>query len=438
MPAKYHVIVVGGGAAGCAAALAAAAEGRRVCVVRAALGATALSSGAVDLATDPAELPGLPPCSDATLAHQYRRCRASQPHHPLSVAGVTEGRAGEVLDRLGQMLPTLQRRPLEESPPLRLPTDMGTIKTTAMASPWAAAGDLAGLAGARVGVVGIAGHPRHAPGPRTRLLKELAANSGVELEALPLEVPLLRRRGEELAGPAALAILVERPASLDRLCMDLERQAGQARVSHLLLPPVMGLTRWAEVRQRINQIRPSAELLSGPPSVPGLRLQAALDQALANQNVALVHGRARELTATGRRVAAVVLSHGRELSGGAFVLATGKFIGGGLVHAGGRLSEPLGGLPVWAGNQGPDPVNPGKLMSRQAIKAHPLFSAGLRFDAGLRPLDRGEEPRWVNLFGAGSVLGGYDYITGRDGLGTALITGHLAGVAAAHQAAGGA
>jgi len=314
---------------------------------------------------------------------------------------------------------------------LRLPTDMGTLKTTAMASPWAAGADLAGLAGATVGVVGLAGHPGHAAGPRCRLLRTLATRAGVELEALPVEVPLLRYLGEELAGPADLAAMLERPASLDRLAGDLERQAGQARLTHLLLPPVMGLHGWAEVRRQVGQIRPAAELLAGPPSVPGLRLQGALDSALARHRVTLVHGKAARLTGAGSRLEAVELTDGRQLRGEAFVLATGKFIGGGLEHADGVLGEPLAGLPVWAGRRGPGLTAPGKFMAREAPGPHPLLSAGLRFDPALRPLDRSGRPAWQNLHGAGSVLGRYDYIMGRDGLGTALITGHLAGQAAA-------
>ena len=425
-----QVIVIGGGAAGCAAALAAAAEGAKVCVVRAALGATALSSGAVDLAADPAEVPGLSTGSDKSLPHAFRRCRASQPDHPLTVAGMTTVRAVDILDGLARQLPLLQRRTLED-PLLRLPTDMGTVKTTTWASHWATGGDLAGLEGAMVGMVGLANHPRHAPVPRCKLLSALASRAGIGLEVRPLEVPLLRLRGDERAGPAALAAMVERPAALDRLCQDLERQAGQARLSHLLLPPVMGLYAWAKVHRRISRIRPAAELLSGPPSVPGLRLQAALDGALYRAGITLIHGRAAGLIGAGPGITAVSLSDGRELRGQAFVLATGKFIGGGLVHDKDGLVEPLAGLPVWAGRDGPNPGNAAKLMARQAHGPHPLWSAGLRFDPALRPLARGGEPFRENLYGAGSVLGGYDYIAGRDGLGTAMVTGHLAGTAAA-------
>ena len=424
------VLVIGGGAAGCAAALAAAAGGARVTVVRAALGATALSSGAVDLAADPTEIPGMPAAEAAPLEMAFRRCRAASPEHPLTVAGVSAGMAGSILAGIAEDLPCLNAGAMEGAP-LRLPTDMGTLKTTAMASPWAAGADLCGLSGATVGVVGLAGHPGHAAGPRCRLLRTLATRDGVELGLVPLEVPLLRMRGEELAGPADLGVMMERPASLDRLCMNLERQAGQARLTHLLLPPVMGLHGWAEVKRQVEQIRPAAELLSGPPSVPGLRLQGALDSALARRGVTLLHGKAARLLGDGSRLEAVELTDGRRLRGGAFVLATGKFIGGGLRHADGALAESLAGLPVWAGRSGPDIASPGKFMARDAQGPHPLLAAGLRFDPSLRPLDRGAHPAWQNLYGAGSVLGGYDYIAGRDGLGTALITGHLAGQAAA-------
>jgi glycerol-3-phosphate dehydrogenase subunit B len=73
-------------------------------------------------------------------------------------------------------------------------------------------------------------------------------------------------------------------------------------------------------------------------------------------------------------------------------------------------------------------------MARSVAGPHPLMAAGLRVDASLRPLDSSGHPAWRNLCAAGSVLGGYDYITGRSGLGTALITGWLAGQEASRRA----
>lgn len=436
MADEYQVVVIGSGAAGCAAALAAAEAGATVGMVRGAPGATALSSGAVDLGAGPAERPGDAWAGRPSLAETYASNRRRGPH-PLDIASVDAAGAQAALAALAARLDCLEARSLEE-PLLVLPTDLGTFKSTALASPWAAPGHLPGLAGKRVGVAGIAGHPGQQQHLACGLLGALARRGGVELELIPLQLPLLRLRGEELAGPVDLARLVERPDTLERVADWLGRQARELALDHLLLPPLMGLHGWPGVRDRITAEAPASELLAAAsPSLPGLRLAAALEGLIAGAGIVQIKGRAACLELEGEAVSAATLADGRSLQGDAFVLCTGKFIGGGLCHdpAGlATLREPLLDLPVWIGRQGPDSRSPGKYMAREAAGPHRLLTAGLRVDSRLRPLDRGAAAAAPNLFAAGSVIGGYDYISGRDGLGTALITGGLAGAGAAREA----
>jgi anaerobic glycerol-3-phosphate dehydrogenase len=132
----------------------------------------------------------------------------------------------------------------------------------------------------------------------------------------------------------------------------------------------------------------------------------------------------------GGQISALRLKSGEMIAGDTFVLCSGKFIGRGLVHDP-RLREAIFDLPVWIGNDGPSVRYLGRYLHRRVMGPHELFSAGLRVDQRLRPLTQTKRPAWSNLFGAGSVLGGYDYILGRTGLGTALVTGFLAGTYAA-------
>ncbi len=427
---SYQVVILGGGASGCAAALAAAEAGASVCVVRRAMGATALSSGAVDLGADPLEEPGEPWTGRPSLEALFRLNRRTG-EHPLDVAEIGAAEAHAILTSLAGQLSCLEVRPLDR-PLLVLPTDLGTFKSTALASPWAAPGNLPELQGAKVGVAGIQGHPGHCPQGLCRSFAALARRGGVELEAIPLELPLLGQPGEELAGPVDLARLVERQEKLDPLLRHMEKSGKELKLKMVLLPAVMGLSHWAASMERIRGVLPAAEILSSsPPSVPGLRLMADLDRALATKGVDLLQGQAVSYKAQGSRLSSVKLAHGRTLKGAAFVLATGKFLGGGISHERGALREPLFDIPVWIGRRGPAPSYPGGYMSREVAGPHPLMTAGVRVDRSMQPLAAQGEALWQNLHASGSVLGGHDYISGRDGLGTAFVTGHMAGMAAA-------
>jgi glycerol-3-phosphate dehydrogenase subunit B len=61
------------------------------------------------------------------------------------------------------------------------------------------------------------------------------------------------------------------------------------------------------------------------------------------------------------------------------------------------------------------------------------FRAGVQIDGSLRALDQGGRPVHPRLFAAGAVIGGHEAASDGTGLGTAILTGYLAGRAAAEQ-----
>jgi glycerol-3-phosphate dehydrogenase subunit B len=75
------------------------------------------------------------------------------------------------------------------------------------------------------------------------------------------------------------------------------------------------------------------------------------------------------------------------------------------------------------------------LTSRDRRAPQPLLAAGLRVDAALRPLGADGAPAHPHLFAAGAVVGGHEHAADGTGLGVAILTGWLAGRAAAEAAA---
>ena len=130
----------------------------------------------------------------------------------------------------------------------------------------------------------------------------------------------------------------------------------------------------------------------------------------------------------GARLLAAVSAAG-EIAGDSFVLATGRFIGGGLVKS--RLvREPLLDLAVYYQGELIEDAYP-RLRHLEYLDPAPAFRTGLLTDKELRPVDAGGAAAFVNLRAAGSVLGGYDYAGGGCGFGLPLLTGQLAGSLAA-------
>lgn len=393
------VTVIGGGAAGAVAALAARAGGAAVELRSRGWGATALSSGAIDLAGDPAEVAGDPwsgrPCAARNLAEMLRRNK----RHPLRHL---RDAVASALGRFCDQVPLYRPRPLD-APDLILPTDLGTWKSTFLAQGSQAAAHLPALVGKRIVVFGFRGWPGFAAKFLAASLWDLARRGGIDCDLAVGEVgwldddPCLALR-----EPHELARCLDAPGAAERLGEHLACVGADL----LLLPPVLGLST-LDVADRIAGAAgvPVAEPLASDLSVPGLRLQMALDRALF--------------------AAGVTRSDEKKRPSGPAVLATGRFIGGGIIRGEREFREPLFDLPVLVtGAPGSD-----GLSGSDVGGPHPYLSAGVPTDELLRPA--GGPP---GLFAAGAVLGGYDAIRERCGLSTAIVTGEMAGRLAAERA----
>jgi glycerol-3-phosphate dehydrogenase subunit B len=161
-----------------------------------------------------------------------------------------------------------------------------------------------------------------------------------------------------------------------------------------------------------------------------MRLDRALRDALAASGVLVLDGALEGATTPGvpARVA------GREVRAGAWVLATGRFIGGGIARRG-ALLETLLGLPVEASEGGASGFHLARrpsatLTSRERRALQPLLAAGLRVDERLRPLDAHGRPAHEALFAAGAVIGGHEHAADGTGLGVAILSGFLSGAQA--------
>jgi len=428
-PILCDVLVVGGGMAGAIAALAARDAGARVVLVRRAPGSTGLSGGAISVAHDPSALPEVPFAGRAGVVESARRVAATVAGHPYQVLRDSLDRLWNAVEFASGQLSHVLAPPTGRNRWLLTP--FGKVHPAATCQRSMVAGDLAEARG-RMAVVAARGHLWWDAG-----LVASGAARARHLGAPEVQVALLDLfMWEEaaLARPVDLARLLEAPGAAEQVGELLaERLPRGSTVA--LFPPVLGLTPEARVAERIEGRAgiPVAEFLSDVPSVPGLRLQRAIDLRLGAAGVEVLRGEVREASA----LALEARVGGRKVVAKSWVLATGRFAGGGIARRG-ELVEPALGLPVLA-SEGPFAEagarlaarSPWALTVRDSRSPQPLLSAGLKVDGELRPLDA--EGRVVNprLFAAGAVVGGHDQASDGTGMGVAIFTGWLAGRAAA-------
>jgi glycerol-3-phosphate dehydrogenase subunit B len=437
-------VVVGGGLAGSVAALELASRGAEVTLLRAAPGATALGWGTLDVAAaSPLRRGGLPLRDLATgrLLAPIGRVRAvalANPAHPYATlfrARAPEDEVEQAVAALDGWLAPEGLRVLGSLERVRWLADVyGSLRAADHAFSGAGEGDLGDAED--VAIVDVPGIPGFEAAATLRVLAAELAALGLDARGLGVvRIALPDPLRALAASPARLARALDGDAAREALRPGIAALGAEGRV--LLFPPVLGLdpragTRaWVEATARCR----TAELIGAPPlSLAGARLDFALQGALARAGVAVRSGVVAErVEIEGVRARRVALAGVAEpLACDALVLASGRFVGGGVADRGGVLVEPLLGLPLHdLTGRRVDGLAPHRLVRRDYEGEQPLYAAGVRYDTRLRPLGTDGVARCANLFAAGDLLGAFDPARDRTGLGVALLSGRRAGEEAA-------
>jgi len=225
--------------------------------------------------------------------------------------------------------------------------------------------------------------------------------------------------------PEIMARSLEVAATRARLAEVLQHVAGSAKL--IGLPAILGMHGPDHVHadlERQSGLR-IFEIPTMPPSVAGGRLRELFEQALPQKGVKLIPQQKVTALTFAADGATLVLadSYGPiRIHAQAVILATGRFLSGGLDAHRTGVCEHLLDLPVaqpatradWYRDRYTDP------------RGHPINRAGVEVDDWCRPLGRDGCAYNECLFAAGSLLAHQDWIRGRSGAGIALATAYKA------------
>ncbi len=410
MTHSSELVIVGAGLAGLAAACFAARRGIRVRVIAASGGELSFASGALDVL-------GRRPAAEAhpvvRVWDEVERLIAVDPRHPYALAGreTVDGALSELLEILAE-----QGLPYRGEPRCNswLPTPAGTFKPTFRMpqSMWPAVA--AGKRRAPVLVAGFQGMKEFSP-------RLIAAMAGARMgRVTPLQLPFPERSyGFERNNLLMASALETEPVRERVAAMIREHRAAAQAVA---MPAVLGCKHSLEVvsdlERRIGL--PIFEIPTLPPSVPGTRLRNALTRALQELKVEILspHKVERAVVRNSRVEALLFPMAGQlhRLQAKGFILATGRFLGGGLKAARDGIREPIFGLPV---RQPPARVH----WHREDFfdpAGHPVNRAGVVVDRSFRPADEKGRPLHHNLFAAGTLLAHQDWMATMSGAGLAV------------------
>ncbi|RAW46257.1 glycerol-3-phosphate dehydrogenase subunit GlpB [Halorubrum sp. 48-1-W] len=456
MAIDSEVLVVGGGLAGITAAIAAAREGADVRLVSHKASTLRQASGLIDaLGYLPATQPAKPlregpptagrnldpdewPDPEGPLSDPFEAIDRLPEDHPYRLVGADALREG--LDLFDDLVGDAYLGGHTDRNAL-VPTFGGSVKPTAR-YPEAAAAAVASddRPALIVGFRSLTEYDARAFADRLRAAGVPFDVAGVEVEfaeAFRADAKTTRfakalDRDEAIDGTPAREALAK--AVGPHLHDVVDDEGGVDRVERVGFPAFLGDDRSAEVRSDLAD-RLGADVFEvpmGPPSLPGLRLEDLLYDALDDAGVRFETGTPAvgyETDGDGRIDHLVMDRKGSKVPYGAeaVVLATGGLVGKGLDSDRGGVREPVLDLHV------PQPSDRYEWFVDDAFGEQPYARFGVRPDDRLRPLDAVGEIAYDNVRVAGGVVGGADVAREKSASGVSLATGLVAGREAARE-----
>lgn len=231
--------------------------------------------------------------------------------------------------------------------------------------------------------------------------------------------------GTEL-HPEPMARALETARMREKLAENIAPHLGNAAC--VALPAILGISRTQKVTEELSGLlgMPVFEISTMVPGVSGIRIMEIFQQHLPEMgiNAFFQHNVRKACRKTGGGWVFEVgdRSHWRLVSARAALVCSGRFLGGGLHADRAGITETIFNLPV---ARVPDRDS---WHHRDLLHAggHPVNRAGLAVDTSFRPVDDNNSPVWPDLFAAGTILAGQDWMREKCGSGLSIATAYAA------------
>jgi glycerol-3-phosphate dehydrogenase subunit B len=225
--------------------------------------------------------------------------------------------------------------------------------------------------------------------------------------------------------PEVMARALEVAKTREELAELLKEAAGEAKL--IGLPAVLGMHNPDHVHKELERLTGLTifEIPTMPPSVPGIRLREMFEQIFPAKGVTLIPQQKVTTLVFDEGGATLTLADNYgpiKIRSKAIILATGRFLSGGLEASITGIRESLLNLPV----KQPEKREEWYLDEYAGKSGHAIHKAGIEVDKNFRPLGDNGQVYNDRLFAAGIVLANQDWIRGRSGAGIAIATAYKA------------
>ncbi|MCP4996361.1 MAG: anaerobic glycerol-3-phosphate dehydrogenase subunit B [Gammaproteobacteria bacterium] len=408
---KTRLAVIGSGLAGFAASIF-ALDRNIPCTQIGNTGAIAYTTGYLDLFG----------------SHQHQllnspwegldRLRESEPDHPLS--RITKK---EIQTAFSQFVQTITEMGISYTPAgdhnLYALSPAGTVKPTLSVPRTMLPGVDAKKNNTKTLIIDFAGLQGFSA-------KEFVANfsnTWPQLSASTLTFPGME--GGSQIFTEVMARALEVPAHREQFAKRIKAVVDDAEL--VGMPAIMGIHKPDHVHAELERLvgLPLFEIPTIPPSVPGIRLREMFEQAFPARGLTLVPQQKVERLELNNKNATLYLhdNFGKVvIEAETVILATGRFLSGGLQAGRHSVRENLLDIPVIQPEHREDWYQAHYFDPR----GHPINRSGIEVDDSFRPLNSHGKPISKHLFAAGILLAHQDWVRQRCGAGIAIASAYKA------------
>jgi len=244
-----------------------------------------------------------------------------------------------------------------------------------------------------------------------RQIKETLQDVWPELETARITFP--GTSGEVFTNHMASAL---EEKSVQEQLADLLLPRAQ-RVKCVGFPAILGSFYHVDVCKNLEKIlgKPVFEIPTLPQSMQGQRIRNAVTHGLLQKGGKLFQKTVMKIEPDGK-YGFIVQAEDQTVFAKNIVLATGRFMGKGLIASRTSITEPLFDLPVYQ----PESRRDWHHKNFFDTKGHGIHQAGIEVDKSFRPVDKNKKVIYDHLYAAGTILAHNDWMRYKCGSGVAV------------------
>jgi len=400
----YDLIVIGMGLSGLMAAKTAAEAGQKVLIVGKGMGSLCLFSNTIDVL---GQLPKMMKMRDGLPLWMKDHLE-----HPYSKVGLKK--IDEALSSFLSLFPPPYSFQTMDDMNCFLPTGAGTLRPTYLL-PKIMAGGIFPYERSTL-VVGFKG------------FKDFYAHYVADhLKCRGITLSLSDVSYQELTA-TFLARLMEKKSFREKIGTEVKKQLhGETQVG---FPALLGLQDPIRVKEELEKIIGAKvfEIPTLPPSIPGMRIFNRFREWLVQKGVTFLIGYSvSKAILEGERCIGIGVTHPpmtTSYSADRFILATGRFMGGGLNADMEKIFEPIFNLPVH------QPESREVWFGKSFFTgfSHPIHQTGILIESSFCPIDERGNRILENVWVAGSTLAHHHCVDEKSREGIEIATGYTAAI----------